>query len=151
MHWFITRTANLLPQARHDLVLVYRLVGMDLRVTCGTERDEVLFGIVSGLASVSFVMDLKVQPRAASLASPAIPLQDLSTELLVRFGIQPQTRAFRSDRAHEARPFSCSRNACCCSPGRNLKNCWIDCSNISGFPSSRCAPARKSAQIISRQ
>jgi hypothetical protein len=34
---------------------------------------------------------------------------------------------------------------------RRLKNCRIECSNISGFPLSRFAPARKSAQIISRQ
>ena|SRR6266404_9640535 len=124
---------------------------MQLRMTCGTEGNQVQLGIVSGLASVLFMMDLKIHPCAASLASPAIPLQDLSTELLVRFRIQPQTRMFWSDWAHEARPSSCSRNACCCSQGRNLKNCLIDCNNISGFPSSRCAPARKSAQIISRQ
>src|SRR5437016_10156398 len=35
-------------------------------------------------------------------------------------------------------------------PGRNLKNCWIECSNISGLPLSRFAPARKSVQIISK-
>src|SRR6266436_7777088 len=124
---------------------------MHRSVTCGTESDQVLLGIVSGLASVLLVVNFKVQPRAASLASPAVLLQDLLTQLLVRSRIEPQTRTFWLNRAHEARPFSCSRNACFCSPGRNLKNCRIDCNNISGFPSSRCAPARKSAQIISRQ
>jgi hypothetical protein len=39
---------------------MYRLVTMHLRVTCGTERDQVLLGIVSGLASVLFMVDLKV-------------------------------------------------------------------------------------------
>jgi hypothetical protein len=95
MHWFTAKTANLLPQARQlDLVLMYRLLAMHLRVTCGTERDEVLLGIVSGLAAVLFMVDLKVQPRAASLASPAVPPQDLSTELLVRFWTQPQSLMF---------------------------------------------------------
>jgi len=73
------------------------LLTMRIRVTRGTKRDQIVLGIVSGLASVLFMVDLKVQPRAACLASPAVPLQDLSTELLVRFGIKPQTRTFWSD------------------------------------------------------
>jgi hypothetical protein len=56
---------------------------MHLRVTCGTERNQVVLGIVSGLASVLCVVNLKVQLRAASLASPAVPPQDLLTQLLV--------------------------------------------------------------------
>src|ERR1019366_5676918 len=44
-----------------------------------------------------------------------------------------------------------SRKACCCSPGKNLKYREIELSRISGSPLSKCAPARKSAQIISRQ
>ena len=152
MKWFIAITARASLQARqHNLFLNSRVLAMHIRVTCGTERDQILLGIVSGLASMLFMVDFKVQPRAASLASPVVPLQNLSTELLVRFRIQPKTRMFRPDGAHEARPSKCSRNACFCSPGRNLKNCWIDCSSISGFPPSRFAPARKSAQIISRQ
>jgi hypothetical protein len=151
-HWLTAKTARLLPKPRrHDLVFMHRLLAMRFRVTCGAERDQVLVGIVSGLASMLLMVDLKVHPCATCLASPAVPPQDLSTELLVRFRIQPQALTFLSDRAHKARPFACSRNAYFCSPGRNLKNCWIDCSNISEFPSSRCAPARKSAQIISRQ
>jgi hypothetical protein len=38
-----------------------------------------------------------------------------------------------------------------CSSGRNLKNLVIENSNVAGSPLSRLAPARKSAQIISRQ
>ena len=75
----------------HDLGIMCLLLAMHFRVTCGTERDQVLLGIVSGLASVLFMVDLKVHPCAARLASPAVPLQDLSTELLVRFRIQPQS------------------------------------------------------------
>jgi len=127
------------------------LRAMHFRVTFGTERDQILVGIVSSVASILFVVDLKLHLRPANLASPAVPPQDLLTQLFVRFRIQPQARTFWLDRAQEALPLNCSRNACCCSPGRNLKNCWIDCNKISGFPSSRFAPARKSAQIISRQ
>jgi hypothetical protein len=109
MHWFTAKTAHLLPQARqHDLVLMYRLLAMHLRVTCGTERDQVLLGIVSGLASVLFMVHLKAHPCAACLASPAIPPQNLSTECLYdlassrrrgRFGRIGLTKA-----AHSAAP-----------------------------------------------
>lgn len=99
-----------------------RLLAMHLRVTGRAEREKVLLGIVSVLASILLVVDLKVQPRAAYLASPPVPPQDLSTELLVRFIVQPQTWTFWPDDAHEACPFICSRNACFCSPGRKLKN-----------------------------
>jgi hypothetical protein len=66
------------------------------------QRDSVLFGIVSGLASVFLMVDRKVQPCAGSLASPAVPPQDLSTELLVRFRIQWRgdvISSFGSDRS----------------------------------------------------
>jgi hypothetical protein len=56
---------------------------MHLRVTGRAERDKVLLGIVSALASVLLMMDLKVRPCAAPLACPAVPSQDLPTELLV--------------------------------------------------------------------
>jgi hypothetical protein len=63
------------------------LQAMHLRVTFGTERDQILVGIVSSLASILFVVDLKLHLRPANLASPAVPLQNLSTELLVGFQI----------------------------------------------------------------
>ena len=62
---------------------------MHIRVTWGTERNQILLGIVSGLTAVLYMVEFKVQPRAASLASPAIPPQNLSIELLVRFRVQP--------------------------------------------------------------
>src|SRR6266704_4048312 len=96
-------------------------------------------------------MNLKISKTAAGLTSPAIPLQDLATELLVGLARKPQTRMFWLDRFHAVRWLACDKNACFCSPGRNLKNLEIDCSSTSGSPLSRLAPARKSAQIISRQ
>jgi hypothetical protein len=39
---------------------------MHIRVTRGTERNQILLGIVSGLAAVLFMVDFKLQPRAAS-------------------------------------------------------------------------------------
>ena len=44
-----------------------------------------------------------------------------------------------------------NRNCRCCSLGRNSKKRVIELSKISGLPFARFDPARKSAQIISRQ
>src|SRR6266699_822374 len=96
-------------------------------------------------------MNLKISKAAADLTSPSVPLQDFSTEPLVGFGRKPQTGMFGSDRIHEARWEICDKKACFCSPGRNLKNRAMECSKMSGLPLSRFAPARKSAQIISKQ
>jgi len=55
MHWFTAKTARLLPQARQDdLVLMYSLLAMYIRVTCGIELNRVLLGIVSAPASELF-------------------------------------------------------------------------------------------------
>jgi hypothetical protein len=62
---------------------------MHIPVTCGTERNQVLLCVVTGLAAMLLMMNLKMQRCAACLASPVIPLQDFSTKLFVRFRIQP--------------------------------------------------------------
>lgn len=66
-HWFTAKTDELLSQAKqHDLIiLMFTLLAMHSRVTCGAERDQVLLGIVSRLASLLFMVDLKVRPCAA--------------------------------------------------------------------------------------
>ena len=46
---------------------------MHLRVTCGTERNQVLLGIVSGLASMLFMVDLKVQLSRRKLGISSRP------------------------------------------------------------------------------
>ena len=72
-------------------------------MTDRAQGDQVVLGIVSGLAAEFFVMNLKIRKAAAGLTSPSVPLQDFSTELLVRFGSKPQTGMFGPDRIHEAR------------------------------------------------
>ena len=82
---------------------------------------------------------------------PAIAAQYLFSELVVELGIKPQARSLGSNPVHEAFSVTSCRKACRCSPGRNLKNRDIDCRSTVGSSFSRFAPARKSAQIISRQ
>src|SRR3989454_12483141 len=118
-------------------------------VTGRTQRDQVVLGILAQMTAKLLVMNLKIAQTAARLTSPAVPLQDFLTELLVGLARKSQPRMFWPDCIHEARCRD--KNACFCSPGRNLKNREMDCNSSSGSPLSRLAPARKSAQIISRQ
>jgi hypothetical protein len=85
-----------------------------LTVTSSAERDEVLLGIVSGVAAKLFVMDFQVGHRAARLTSPAIPTEHLLSEILVRHPIQPPALGLRANWAHDAFSLKPSRNSCRC-------------------------------------
>ena len=76
---------------------------MYVAVTGRAQRNQVVLGIVPGSAAELFVMNLKIRKAAAGLTSPSVPLQDFSTELLVRFGRKPPTGMFAPNRIHEAR------------------------------------------------
>ena len=52
-----------------------------------TERDQVLLGIIAGVAAKLFVVDLKVRHRAAQLTPPAIAPLHLLPSSFVRHGI----------------------------------------------------------------
>jgi len=122
-----------------------------LLVTIHAQRDQVRFVVVAAPAPEFQMMYLQLIHRAARLTPPAIAMEDLLPQPLVRRRIQPQARRVGPHRAHDAFSLRPPRNACCCSPGRNLKNLVIEYCSISGFPLSMLAPARKSAQIISKQ
>src|SRR5580692_9576252 len=96
-------------------------------------------------------MNLKVLSAAAVLTAPGVAFEDLHAQLLVCLRIEFDASLFGSIAFHDAFPVACSRNICRCGRGRNLKTRATDCSRASGFWFSRFAPARKSAQIISRQ
>jgi hypothetical protein len=124
---------------------------MQGRMTCNADGNEILFRVVAGVAAKLFVMDFQVRHRTARLTTPAIATQDLPSQVLVGWRIEPQGCRFWTSGAHDTFSLSPPRNACRCSTGRNLKNLIIENSSVSGSPLSRFAPARKSAQIISRQ
>src|ERR1019366_7460825 len=63
---------------------------MQGQVAVAAQRDQVLLRIIPGLTAKFFVMNLQVLQAPAGLTSPSIPLQDFSTKLLVRFGVQSQ-------------------------------------------------------------
>jgi hypothetical protein len=117
----------------------------------GTQRNQIRVVIIALLAAQLLVMDVKVLSGTANLAFPAIALQYLFSQLVIRFAIHHEARFLGANPVHDAFSFTSCRKACRCSPGRNLKNLEIDCSNTVGSSFSRFAPARKSAQIISKQ
>ncbi len=114
-----------------------------------TESDQIRIVVVALSAPQLLVMDVQILPGATELASRAIAAQYLFSELVVRFGTEPQTRPLGSNSLHLL--VTSWRKACRCSPGRNLKNRDMDFKSTVGSSFSMFAPARKSAQIISRQ
>jgi hypothetical protein len=74
---------------------------MQRGVACATQRDQVLLGIVAGLTTKLFVVNLEVGRRAAGLASPAVPAEHLVAKPIVRFGSQAQTFTLWFEAIHE--------------------------------------------------
>ena len=64
---------------------------MSLAVTSLTERREIVFDVVAGVAAEFAMMDLKLSKAPAVLTPPAIPLQYLFAELAVIFWSQPKS------------------------------------------------------------
>src|ERR1051326_5927403 len=96
-------------------------------------------------------MNFKVRHSAARLTAPAIPPQHFLAQILVGDGIEAKTWGLWADLVHDTFSPRLLRKVCFCASGRKRKNRLIENSRVSGSPLSRFAPARKSAQIISRQ
>jgi hypothetical protein len=111
--------------------------------------DEILLQIVTTATAKLLMVHLEISHLPAPLASPTIPAQYFVSQDFICIRLQPHFEVF-SIRFHDAVVAYC-RKICRCSAGRNRKDRDIACKSASGFPLSRFAPARKSAQIISRQ
>jgi len=59
-------------------------------VTAAAQDDEVSFAIGSRLAPADHVVDLELIAPAATLAFPAIPLENFQLELAVSFEVEPK-------------------------------------------------------------
>jgi hypothetical protein len=124
--------------------------GVEPVMTPAAEHDEIFFAVRPQPASPNYVMDLELIAPAAVLAFPAVPLQDIHLQLAVTLGVEPKPPSVSKVATHADRLMS-HKNCCWCEAGRNPKNRRSDVNSTSGLPFSRFAPARKSAQIISRQ
>jgi len=81
-------------------------------VALGAQGDQVRVVIISLLAAPLLVMDLKFLSGTANLAFPAIALQYLSSQLVVRLPIKPEARLLGKNPVHEAFGVTSSRKAC---------------------------------------
>lgn len=52
-------------------------------MACGAEGNQILLGVLSGLAAKLFVMNSEIGHRAARLASPAVAVKHLVAKLVV--------------------------------------------------------------------
>ena len=121
---------------------------MDCLVTNSTERNQILLRIMPQPTSRSDVVDFQAQRVNRTFGNAIRPAPRLIDAARIRFAIETNSRALRS--VHDV-VATLSRNSCCSeeesSPNRRSN------ASRNGFvsPLSRLAPAKKSAQIISRQ
>jgi hypothetical protein len=73
-----------------------KLVEVDPTVTTGAERDQVLLGIVSQVASRLEMMNLQPSKRPTELAAPPVVLKVLPPKFSIGNRIQPQPRPLLS-------------------------------------------------------
>ena len=123
---------------------------MNVSVTSRAERNQIFFNIPSERAPKANMVDLEIGGTTTPLTAPSIPFKYLTGKFLIGDGVQSNSRLPLPWRTHD--PFATRvRNSILCGCGSRAKSRSSARSRASGFPPSRLAPARKSAQIISRQ
>ena len=115
-----------------------------------TKGNQILGRIITQAAPRLNVMDLKAFHTPTPLASPADSLPDSATELAMSFGIKPQAWPFGTHSSQSA-TWTFSRSCLICGFGRLSTSRVSEGKSAFWFPVSKLTPARKSAQIISKQ
>jgi hypothetical protein len=123
---------------------------MDFAMTTIAQGDQVFGNVVALGASPADVVDFEKIRTSALLTSPAIALQHFSLEISIGIRIQPNPPSFWPSKIHSA---LCTWwvNSIFWGSGSSENSRVSARSSDSGLPASRLAPAKKSAQIISRQ
>jgi hypothetical protein len=119
-------------------------------VALDAKNYEILSRIITQAIPGFDVMDLKTLDAPTRLATPAVSLQDFAAELAISFRVKPQSWPFRADPSHSVTrtsSISCSLSG----SGRPITIRVREGNRASWVPVSKLTPARKSAQIISRQ
>ena len=114
------------------------------------EGDQILGSVIAQSAPRLNVMDLKILHSPARLATPAVSLQNFAAELAISFRIKPQAGPLCSDPCQSVTCTS-SRSCFLCGFGRPMTSRVRQGNRASRLPASKLTPARKSAQIISKQ
>ena len=125
-------------------------MSVNVLVALDAKSYEILSRIIAQAAPGLDVMNLKTLDAPARLATPAISLQDFTAELAISFRIKDQSWLFGTH-PRQSVTWTSSSNCFLSGFGRPITNRVREGSKASRFPASRLTPARKSAQIISRQ
>ena len=125
-------------------------MSVNVLVALDTKSYEILSRIIAQSAARLNVMDLKILHSPAPLATPAISFQNFPAELAIRFRIKPQAWPFRAYSLQNV-TWTSSRSCFLCGFGRPITNRVRQGNKASRLPASKLTPARKSAQIISKQ
>jgi hypothetical protein len=115
-----------------------------------TESYEILSRIIAQAAPRLNVMDLQILHAPAGLTAPVVSLQDFTAKLAISFRVKPQAGPLCTDPLQKVTCTS-SRSCFRCGFGRPMTSRVRQGNNASPLPASKLTPARKSAQIISKQ
>jgi len=140
-----------------DCLLTDRLVQktrlrlrMNLLMTRCAEGNQILGSVIAQSAAGLDVMDLKIFHTPTRLAAPAISLQDFVAELAISFKVKLQAWPSGTNPGQSVTRTS-SRSCFLSGFARPSASRVRQGNRASRVPTSRLTPARKSAQIISRQ
>ncbi len=123
---------------------------MDFLMTRCAEGDQILGSVIAQLAARLNVMNLKTLDAPARLATPAVSVQDFQAELAITFRVKPHSWLFGTH-PRQSVTWTSSSNCFLSGFGRPITNRVREGNKASRFPASKLTPARKSAQIISKQ
>jgi hypothetical protein len=112
--------------------------------------DQILGSVIAHSAPPLNVMDLKIFHSPARLASPAVSLQDFPAKLAISFRVKPQAWSFCTN-LFQIVTCTSSRSCFLFGFGRPMTSRVRQGNRASRLPASKLTPARKSAQIISKQ
>ena len=123
---------------------------MGFLMTRCAEGDQILGSVIAQSASRLNVMDLKTLDAPAPLATPAITLQDFAAKLAISLKVKLQAWSSGTDPSQSV-TWTFSSNCFLSGFGRPMTSRVREGNRASWLPASKLTPARKSAQIISRQ
>jgi hypothetical protein len=125
-------------------------MSVSVMMTLGAKSYEILSRIIAQAASRPNVMDLKLLHAPARLAAPAVSFQNFPAELAVSFWIKPQAGSLCTDSSQSVACTS-SRSRFLSGFARPITSRVRQGNKASRLPASMLTPAKKSAQIISKQ
>jgi len=125
-------------------------MSVSVLVALDAKSYEILSRVITQTAPGLNVMDLKIFHPPARLTAPAVSLQNFAAEQTIEFWIKPQAGSLWTDSC-QSDTCTSSRSCFFCGFGRPITSRVRQVNKASRLPASKLIPARKSAQIISRQ